>query len=109
MSEMTRGERGQATFSSPYADSRTWRYRMFELLRSKILEPGRYAIVFTKPAEDPGEFFHAKFPAAKAAKLPEEYLAIREHPARGDGGFQWTKDPGRVIYFGVYGHECPTK
>jgi len=100
---------GADGFAATEADSRTWRYRHFEFLRSVKFDPGRYAIVFSKPAEGPAEFFHARFPAIKADKLPGEYLATREHPARDRSGFRWTKASERVICFGVYGHEQPAE
>jgi len=92
-------------FAPIYADSRTWRYRHFELKRSVKLDPGRYALVFTKPPEDPSERFHTRFPAVKAENLPAEYVATRETPARDDKVPQWKKDATRVICFGVYGFE----
>ena len=94
-------------FAPTWADSRSWRYASFELMRSAKLEPGRYALVFTKPPEDASEFYHAEFVAADAAKLPGESLACRETPARDADGVTWKKDPGRVICFGVYGFEPP--
>ena len=100
---------GADGFAATEADSRYWRYRYFEFLRSVKFDPGRYAIVFSKPAEGPAEFFHARFPAVKADELPGEYLATREHPARDGSGFRWTKASDRVVCFGVYGREQPAE
>ena len=94
-------------FAAVYVDSRTWRYRHFELKRSVNLNPGRYALVFTKPPEDPAERFHTRFPAVKAQKLPGEHIAMRETPARDGKEPGWKKDATRVICFGVYGFEAP--
>ena len=98
---------GADGFAATEAASRTWRYRHFELLRSVEFDPGRYAIVFSKPAEDSAERFHTRFPAVKAQKLPGEHIATRETPARDGKDPRWKKDATRVICFGVYGFEAP--
>ena len=96
-----------SAFAPTWADSRSWRYASFELKRSAKLQPGTYALVFTKPPEDPSEFYHARFVAAAAEKLPGEYVAARETPARGANDVIWKKDADKVICFGVYGFEAP--
>ena len=94
-------------FAPTWADSRRWRYDGFELKRSAKLEPGRYALVFSKLPEEPGEFYHARFVAAAAEELPGECVAARETPARGATGVMWKRDTDKVICFGVYGYEAP--
>ena len=92
-------------FASIEADSRSWRYVNFELLRTVKLDPGKFALVFTKPIEDPSEFFHAQFVTVSAEKYPGSWIAYRETPARDRQDVSWKKDLDRILCFGVYGHE----
>jgi len=94
-------------FAPIWVDSRNWRYAHYELLRPVELEAGKYALVFSKPPEAPEEFFHAQMPSLDSAKLPGEYVIVRESPPRRTEGYGWQKVPGRVIAFGVYGYESP--
>ena len=88
-------------FGWTWVDSRTWSYRHLNLRQSRVLEPGPYAIVFTKVAEDPSERFHALFTTVDASKLPGQHVTTR-HPDRDS---TWKADGKRVICFGVYGFE----
>ena len=92
-------------FASIEADSRSWRYVNFELLRTVKLDPGKFALVFTKPVEDPSEFFHAQFVTVSAEKYPGSWIAYRETPARDRQDVSWKKDLDRILCFGVYGYE----
>jgi hypothetical protein len=92
-------------FAPIAAESRYWRYQSFDLLRSVKLDAGKYALVFTKPAEDPSEFFHAQFVAVSATKLPGASIAHRQTPAWDKQGMTWKKDPDKVLCFGVYGYD----
>jgi hypothetical protein len=93
-------------FAPIEADARTWRYQHFELLRSVKLDAGKYALVFTKPAEDLSEFFHTQFVAVSAKKLPGACVAHRQTPAWDKQGMTWKKDPDKVLCFGVYGYDA---
>jgi hypothetical protein len=75
-----------------------WRYYHYELRRCQRLEPGSYALVMTKPAEDPAEHFHAKLPSFDADVAGGEWIAVRIQP----GGPWIRKD--KKLAFGVYGY-----
>ncbi|MAE64056.1 MAG: hypothetical protein CMJ18_07250 [Phycisphaeraceae bacterium] len=90
-------------FAATWVDDRTWSYRLFEMLESKMLDPGRYALVLSKPAEDPSEYFHARFTAVDADRLPGEHIAFRNQPDHRRGAFEWSMDRTKVLCFGVYG------
>ena len=92
-------------FAPIWADPRSWRYGRFDLHKSRVLDPGRYAIVITKHVEDPAEYFHVRFAAMDSSRLPGEYVMTREYATEISGASEWNKNIARVIGFGVYGFE----
>lgn len=94
-------------FAPTWVDARLWRYSHFELKRSVMIAPGRYALVISKPAEAPEEFFHTRFPSVPSKKLPGENIFTRKIPTRLGKALNWKKDTNKVICFGVYGFTAP--
>jgi hypothetical protein len=75
-----------------------WRYYHYELRHSQRLEPGRYALVMTKPAEDPAEHLHANFPSFDLDAAGSEWIAARIQP-----GGPWIRK-NKKLAFGVYAY-----
>jgi hypothetical protein len=92
-------------FAPIWINLQSWRYERFNLHKSRVLDPGRYAIVITKHVEDPTEYFHARFAAMDSSRLPGEYAMTREYATEMSGASEWNKNIARVIGFGVYGFE----
>ena len=77
-------------FAPIWADPRSWRYGRFDLHKSRVLDPGRYAIVITKHVEDPTEYFHVRFAAMDSSRLPGEYAMTREYATAMSGASEWN-------------------
>ena len=73
-------------------------YHQYELKRGRVLPPGRYAIVLSKPPEESAEHRHYLLPAFEATGVFEP-LSVRLRP---NGGWQRTT---RMLAYGVYGFE----
>ena len=74
-----------------------WYYSHYNLRRALYLEPGQYALVMTKPAEDPQEHLHALLPSFGNEAAGEDGIATRVLP-----GGRWIRK-NETLAFGVYG------
>jgi len=98
---------GFTDFAPIYISHGSWRYVHFEIYTPVKLEPGRYALVFSKQPEAPEEFYHTRAPSLASSKMPGEYICRRESPARAGENYGWKKVPERIIPFGLFGYKSP--
>ena len=88
----------ESGFTPMWVDT-NWSYKSHELLRSCRLEPGRYALVLSKPREDPLEYYHALAPALSSEDTDDEPMATRLVPSG-----TWQRQ-NRTLAFGVFGFQ----
>lgn len=73
-------------------------YRQLELKQPIMLDPGRYAILFNKPAEDAAEGFHSLL-TSLPAEQHTDHLLVRELP-----GGVWQERP-HILALSIHGYQ----
>ena len=97
---------GETGFTTTFAAPRYWRYQRFELKRSRLLPPGRYALVVSKEPEVPEEHFHLRVPVIGVAGDGQSRIAVRVLGRDGTVTAPWRREPWTTA-FRVHGCAAP--